>query len=157
MPVAELVSDAGVTGLQEAALREAAARGLPPYGLGNLGPPPLMPGAHPADAYRLAAAGAMFPPGSRERLEWELDREKRERDARERELRERSLRELERQEKMKRELEMKPPGEQLEQPARSIVARYLASPLAEVTALPASEHGAKKDLITPCHNIFIVF
>ena len=85
-----------------------------------------MPGAHPADAYRLAAAGAMFPPGSRERLEWELDREKRERDARERELRERSLRELERQEKMKRELEMKPPGEQLELPASPLDRRKIS-------------------------------
>ena len=52
----------------------------------------------------------MYPPGSRERLELELDREKRERDARERDLRERELREMELREKMKQELEMKPPG-----------------------------------------------
>lgn len=44
------------------------------------------------------------------RLEYDLEREKRERDARERELRERELRELEFREKMKREMELKPPG-----------------------------------------------
>ena len=100
--------------MQEAAIREAhavaAARGLPPYGTLSALPPHLLPpGAHPSDAYRLAA---MYPPGSRERLELELDREKRERDARERDMREKELRELELREKMKQELpaEMKPPG-----------------------------------------------
>lgn len=53
---------------------------------------------------------AVYIAGSRERLELELDREKRERDARERELRERELRDMELREKMKHELEMKPPG-----------------------------------------------
>ncbi|XP_041377632.1 arginine-glutamic acid dipeptide repeats protein-like [Gigantopelta aegis] len=56
--------------------------------------------------YRLG----MYAPGSRERLELELEMDKRERDARERELRERELREMEIREKMKAEMEMKPPG-----------------------------------------------
>ena len=68
-----------------------------PYGLH---PPP-----HTVDPYHL------YHPGSREHLEIELEREKRERDARERELRERELRELELREKIKNEIEMKPPGE----------------------------------------------
>lgn len=45
-------------------------------------------------------------PGSRERLELELERDKRERDAREREIREREIRDMEMREKM----EMKAPG-----------------------------------------------
>ncbi|XP_074653813.1 uncharacterized protein LOC141907971 isoform X2 [Tubulanus polymorphus] len=73
-----------------------------PYSLANL-PPSVDPMLH----YRMAS---MYPPGSRERLELELERDKRERDARERELRERELREMELREKMKAELEMKPPG-----------------------------------------------
>ena len=48
--------------------------------------------------------------GSRERLELELDREKRERDARERELRERELRDIEMCEKFAQERDIKPPG-----------------------------------------------
>lgn len=48
----------------------------------------------------------MYPPGSRERLELELERDKRERDAREREIREREIRDMEMREKM----EMKAPG-----------------------------------------------
>ena len=55
-------------------------------------------------SYRLG----MYPPGSRERLEMELERDKRERDARERDMRERELRELERREKMKQDMELKP-------------------------------------------------
>ena len=81
-----------------------APRGLAAaYSAGALPPNPLDP------YYRMAA---MYPPGSRERLELELDREKRERDARERDMREKELRELELREKMKQELpaEMKPPG-----------------------------------------------
>lgn len=50
----------------------------------------------------------MYPPGSRERLEMELERDKRERDARERDMRERELRDLELREKMKQDLELKP-------------------------------------------------
>ena len=51
----------------------------------------------------------MFPQhNSRERLELELDREKRERDAREREMREHSLRDLEMREKL--EKSSMPPG-----------------------------------------------
>ena len=71
--------------------------------------PSGLPSGHPLDPYYRMAS--MYPPGSRERLELELDREKRERDARERDLRERELREMELREKMKHELEMKPPGE----------------------------------------------
>ncbi|KAL4221663.1 hypothetical protein ACF0H5_019920 [Mactra antiquata] len=59
------------------------------------------------DPIRMAA---MYPPNSRERLELELERDKRERDARERELREHELRSLEMREKLKAEMEMKPPG-----------------------------------------------
>lgn len=73
-----------------------------PYGLSAL-PPHMDPMLH----YRLAS---VYPSGSRERLELELERDKRERDARERELRERELREMEMREKFKAELEMKPPG-----------------------------------------------
>ncbi|KAK6177049.1 hypothetical protein SNE40_015234 [Patella caerulea] len=69
-----------------------------PYGMGMHSPMDPF--------YRLA----LYPPGSRERLELELERDKRERDARERELRERELREIELREKMKAEMEMKPPG-----------------------------------------------
>ncbi|XP_052832899.1 arginine-glutamic acid dipeptide repeats protein-like, partial [Octopus bimaculoides] len=73
-----------------------------PYGLSTLPPhvDPMLP-------YRLAS---MYPTGSRERLELELERDKRERDARERELRERELREMEIREKFKADMEMKPPG-----------------------------------------------
>ncbi|GAB1602297.1 arginine-glutamic acid dipeptide repeats protein-like isoform X1 [Argonauta hians] len=73
-----------------------------PYGLSTLPPhvDPMLP-------YRLAS---MYPAGSRERLELELERDKRERDARERELRERELREMEIREKFKADMEMKPPG-----------------------------------------------
>ncbi|XP_052821101.1 arginine-glutamic acid dipeptide repeats protein-like isoform X2 [Mya arenaria] len=59
------------------------------------------------DPIRMAT---MYPPNSRERLELELERDKRERDARERELREQELRSLEMREKLKAEMEMKPPG-----------------------------------------------
>ncbi|KAK3581384.1 hypothetical protein CHS0354_016232 [Potamilus streckersoni] len=70
--------------------------------------PYSMGGLHPyMDPIRLAA---MYPPNSRERLELELERDKRERDARERELREHELRTMEMREKLKQELEMKPPG-----------------------------------------------
>ena len=55
--------------------------------------------------------GVYPPPGSRERLEMELERDKRERDAREREMRERELREIELMDKRRQELEMLPPGE----------------------------------------------
>ncbi|KAK7486143.1 hypothetical protein BaRGS_00022609 [Batillaria attramentaria] len=79
-------------------------RGMP-YGLPGLGGPPP-PIDHLANYHRLA----MYPPGSRERLELELERDKRERDARERELRERELREMEMREKMKAEMDLKPPG-----------------------------------------------
>lgn len=48
------------------------------------------------------------------RLELELERDKRERDARERELREQELRSLEMREKLKAEMEMKPPGKDIE-------------------------------------------
>ena len=54
--------------------------------------------------------GVYPPPGSRERLEMELERDKRERDAREREMRERELREIELMDKRRQELEMLPPG-----------------------------------------------
>ena len=54
--------------------------------------------------------GVFPPPGSRERLEMELERDKRERDAREREMRERELREIELMDKRRQELEMLPPG-----------------------------------------------
>ncbi|XP_021346870.1 arginine-glutamic acid dipeptide repeats protein-like isoform X3 [Mizuhopecten yessoensis] len=57
--------------------------------------------------YRMAA---MYPPGSRERLELELERDKRERDAREREIREREIREMEMREKLKADLELSKPG-----------------------------------------------
>ncbi|XP_060073172.1 arginine-glutamic acid dipeptide repeats protein-like isoform X3 [Ylistrum balloti] len=57
--------------------------------------------------FRMAA---MYPPGSRERLELELERDKRERDARERELREREIREMEMREKLKADLELSKPG-----------------------------------------------
>ncbi|XP_061189583.1 arginine-glutamic acid dipeptide repeats protein-like isoform X2 [Saccostrea echinata] len=70
-----------------------------PYG-------PYHPGMDPLLNYRMG----MYPPGSRERLELELERDKRERDAREREIREREIREMEMREKMKQDLEMKPPG-----------------------------------------------
>ncbi|XP_071147249.1 arginine-glutamic acid dipeptide repeats protein-like isoform X10 [Mytilus edulis] len=63
----------------------------------------MPPSMDPLLAYR------MYPPGSRERLELELERDKRERDAREREIREREIREMEMREKLK-EIEMKPPG-----------------------------------------------
>nr|KAG5698964.1 hypothetical protein BaRGS_033477 [Batillaria attramentaria] len=76
-----------------------------PYGLPGLGGPPP-PIDHLANYHRLA----MYPPGSRERLELELERDKRERDARERELRERELREMEMREKMKAEMDLKPPA-----------------------------------------------
>ena len=84
------------------ALQGDVARSLP-YSVTPLQPNPLDP------YYRMAA---MYPPGSRERLELELDREKRERDARERDMREKELRDMELREKMKHDLppEMKPPG-----------------------------------------------
>ncbi|KAL3861507.1 hypothetical protein ACJMK2_007536 [Sinanodonta woodiana] len=84
-----------------------------PHTLGKYSPdmqriPYSMGGLHPyMDPIRLAA---MYPPNSRERLELELERDKRERDARERELREHELRTMEMREKLKQELEMKPPG-----------------------------------------------
>ena len=66
--------------------------------------PAHLTAAHPSmEAYRMAAAAQLYPHGSRERLEMELDREKRERDARERDLRERELRDMEIQEKLKRD------------------------------------------------------
>ena len=72
----------------------ADAARAPPFTAGG----PLPPNAlDPAAYYRMAA---MFPHNSRERLELELDREKRERDAREREMRENSLREIEMREKL---------------------------------------------------------
>ncbi|XP_062581142.1 arginine-glutamic acid dipeptide repeats protein-like isoform X2 [Saccostrea cucullata] len=73
-----------------------------PYG-------PYHPGMDPLLNYRMG----MYPPGSRERLELELERDKRERDAREREIREREIREMEMREKMKQDLEMKPGLERL--------------------------------------------
>ena len=78
----------------------------PPYSLAGLGhPPPHHPSQmDPLMSYRLG----MYPPGSRERLELELERDKRERDAREREMRERELRDLELREKMKQDMELKP-------------------------------------------------
>ncbi|XP_045161386.2 arginine-glutamic acid dipeptide repeats protein-like isoform X2 [Mercenaria mercenaria] len=79
-----------------------------PHTLGQ--DPRSMPGylGYPfMDPIRMAA---MYPPNSRERLELELERDKRERDARERELREHELRSLEMREKLKAEMEMKPPG-----------------------------------------------
>ncbi|XP_052284334.1 arginine-glutamic acid dipeptide repeats protein-like isoform X2 [Dreissena polymorpha] len=79
-----------------------------PHALGQ--DPRSMPGylGYPLmDPMRMAA---MYPPNSRERLELELERDKRERDARERELREHELRSLEMREKLKAEMEMKPPG-----------------------------------------------
>lgn len=84
-------------------LGQEPQRGIP-YGIPGLtGPPPIDP---LANYHRLS----MYPPGSRERLELELERDKRERDARERELRERELREMEMREKMKAEMDLKPPG-----------------------------------------------
>ncbi|CAG5128774.1 unnamed protein product, partial [Candidula unifasciata] len=79
----------------------------PPYSLGALQHHPHM---DPLMGYRL---GGMYPPGSRERLEMELERDKRERDAREREMRERELRDLELREKMKQDMELKPGLERL--------------------------------------------
>ena len=82
-------------------MREGHPRGFPPYALG--GPPPhalLGP-----DPHRLYGGVS-----SREVLEWELEREKRLRDAHEREMRERGLREMEVREKMRQEFDMKPPG-----------------------------------------------
>lgn len=72
----------------------------PHYSLGL----PHHPHIDPLMGYRLG----MYPPGSRERLEMELERDKRERDARERDMRERELRDLELREKMKQDLELKP-------------------------------------------------
>ncbi|XP_064643016.1 arginine-glutamic acid dipeptide repeats protein-like [Lineus longissimus] len=91
--------------LSEYARPHALGQEIPrtlPYSLASM--PPSM---DPMLQYRMAS---MYPPGSRERLELDLEREKRERDAREREIRERELREMELREKMKAELEMKPPG-----------------------------------------------
>lgn len=79
-------------------------RGIP-YGIPGLSGPPHL--VDPLASYHRLA---MYPPGSRERLELELERDKRERDARERELRERELREMEMREKMKAEMDLKPPG-----------------------------------------------
>ena len=79
----------------------AEAPRAPPYTSGG----PLQP--NPLDPYYRMAS--MFPQhNSRERLELELDREKRERDAREREMREHSLRDLEMREKL--EKSSMPPG-----------------------------------------------
>uniref|UniRef100_A0A2C9KTE3 GATA-type domain-containing protein n=1 Tax=Biomphalaria glabrata TaxID=6526 RepID=A0A2C9KTE3_BIOGL len=77
-----------------------------PYTIPGLAHHPQM---DPLMGYRLG----MFPPGSRERLEMELERDKRERDAREREMRERELRDLELREKMKQDMELKPEMEHL--------------------------------------------
>lgn len=73
----------------------------PHYSIAGL---PHHPSMDPLMSYRLG----MYPPGSRERLEMELERDKRERDARERELRERELRDMELREKMKQDMELKP-------------------------------------------------
>ena len=72
-------------------------------------------------SYRLG----MYPPGSRERLEMELERDKRERDARERDMRERELREIEMREKMKADLELKPGMWKLQEYITSIISMIL--------------------------------
>ena len=84
----------------EAALREGHPRAFPPY---LNGPPP--PGLLGHDPHRLYGGLS-----ARDVLEWDLEREKRLRDAHEREMRERGLRELEMREKMRHDLDMKPPG-----------------------------------------------
>ena len=114
------------------------------YSLGALAGHPGA-GVHPPPHHQAAAAAAaqmdqyyrmasMYPPGSRERLELELDREKRERDARERDIRERELRDLELREKMKQDLEMKqsaagppppPPGYDRLNPAAAAAAAQM--------------------------------
>ncbi|XP_067659372.1 arginine-glutamic acid dipeptide repeats protein-like isoform X3 [Haliotis asinina] len=93
-----------------------------PYTVGGMGIPQQM---DPMMSYRLA----MYPPGSRERLELELERDKRERDARERDLRERELRDMELREKMKAEMEMKPPGTPMSKIGLDRLVPHGANPL----------------------------
>lgn len=111
-----------------------AQRGMHHYGLHHP--------HHPLDPYRLAS---MYPPGSREHLELELEREKRERDARERDLRERELRDMEFREKMKHEIEMKPPlgpgFERLLPPGANPMDPYWAEIMKKYSVLPGSFVG----------------
>ncbi|XP_078335361.1 uncharacterized protein LOC111135789 isoform X2 [Crassostrea virginica] len=93
--------------LSEYAKKPTISMGGDPSPMSHPGPyGPYHPGMDHLINYRIP----MYPPGSRERLELELERDKRERDAREREIREREIREMEMREKMKQDLEMKPPG-----------------------------------------------
>ncbi|XP_056008556.1 arginine-glutamic acid dipeptide repeats protein-like isoform X3 [Ostrea edulis] len=93
--------------LSEYAKKPTISMGGEPSPMSHPGPyGPYHPGMDHLLNYRIP----MYPPGSRERLELELERDKRERDAREREIREREIREMEMREKMKQDLEMKPPG-----------------------------------------------
>ncbi|PVD36915.1 hypothetical protein C0Q70_03908 [Pomacea canaliculata] len=93
------------------------------YGLAGLSGHPHM---DPLASYHRLA---MYPPGSRERLELELERDKRERDQRERELRERELREMEMREKLKAEMDLKPPGMPASKPGIERLLPLSATPL----------------------------